>query len=107
MDINDKMSCPDLWVSDKQIRRRKGGSVQRVVSRTVESNPNHIGMKAWKRLSLGQKRQIIKNRSQARELATQYAAIYEAQEIANQELAQERGEESDAATETNSRGRAV
>ena len=35
------------------------------------------------------------------------AAIYEAQEIANQELAQERGEESDAATETANRGRAV
>ena len=90
-----------------QARIKAAINTEPSVSRTVESNPNHIGMKAWKRLSLGQKRQIIKNRSQARELATQYAAIYEAQEIANQELAQERGEESDAATETNSRGRAV
>ena len=23
MDINDKMSCPDQWVSDKQIKKRK------------------------------------------------------------------------------------
>ena len=35
------------------------------------------------------------------------AAIYEAQEIANQELAQERGEEAADATETANRGRAV
>lgn len=39
-----------------------------------DENPNHIGFKSWRRLSPGQKRQIIRNRGQARKLVTQFVA---------------------------------
>lgn len=35
-------------------------------------NPNHIGTKAWRRLSPGRKKQIIKNRARARELLAEW-----------------------------------
>jgi hypothetical protein len=36
------------------------------------NNDNHIGRKAWKRLSPNQKRAIIKDRKNARKLATEF-----------------------------------